>query len=60
MRKTKNTYSSPSINLLVIEIEESIANSSIGTITPLNEASVISDKWLLEEDTETIIKWTEN
>lgn len=60
MKNIKRTYSSPSINLLVIEIEESIANSSIGTVTPLNDASAISEKWLIEEDTETIIKWTEN
>ena len=59
MKNIRIKYSSPKIVVHTIEIENTLASSSIATITPLNDDAEIKDIWLHDEDSEFIIKWNE-
>lgn len=53
----KKKYVSPSIQVLVIEMEYGIANSSAATVKPTNTTNEVTHTWEVAPDRSTTIEW---
>ena len=55
-KHTRIKYETPTLNLILVEMEQGIAASSV-TITPPDGSLVIQEEWQVDDDVTRTIEW---